>query len=163
MSLIRTALPTDAAGIATVNVHTWQISYQDFIAADFLASLNIPDATRRWERILSQPGGLHYVLEEAGQIIGYVSGGPDREDPFWGGEIYAIYLLPDWHGKGHGRRLFDQIVIALREQGHSRFRVWVFRNNPFRAFYQHLGGQYLTEKTLPLGKQEMVEEAWGWI
>lgn len=159
---IRPALPTDAAGIATVNVLTWQQSYQDFVDAEFLASLNVPDATRRWERILNQPGGLHFVMEAEGQIIGYVSGGPDREDAFWGGEVYALYLLPSWHGKGLGRQLFEQIMKALKQQGHARNRVWVFRNNPFRAFYQHMGGEYLTEKTLPLGKQELVEEALGW-
>ena len=40
--------------------------------------------------------------------------------------------------------------------------VWVLKDNPAGGFYERLGGGYLYEKTIEIGKDTLVEAAYGW-
>ncbi|MEV4373050.1 GNAT family N-acetyltransferase [Nonomuraea sp. NPDC049637] len=51
-----------------------------------------------------------------------------------------IDLLPDWQGKGWGRRLMSALVDGLRAAGVPRLHLgMVSTNAPARAFYDRLG------------------------
>ncbi|MFI7692168.1 GNAT family N-acetyltransferase [Nonomuraea sp. NPDC049655] len=74
-----------------------------------------------------------------------------------------IDLLPDWQGKGWGRRLMSAFVDGLRAAGVPRLHLgMVSTNAPARAFYDRLGFAelavadagpvtYLGRDTSPLG------------
>lgn len=74
-----------------------------------------------------------------------------------------IDLLPDWQGKGWGRRLMSAFVDGLRAAGVPRLHLgMVSTNAPARAFYDRLGFvelavvdagpvTYLGRDTSPLG------------
>ena len=40
--------------------------------------------------------------------------------------------------------------------------VWVLEKNPFRAFYEALGGRQIYEKEVTFGEARLVEVAYGW-
>lgn len=51
-----------------------------------------------------------------------------------------IDLLPEWQGRGHGRRLMRTFLTALRDGGvPSVHLVMVTANKPARAFYDRMG------------------------
>ncbi|MEU3096847.1 GNAT family N-acetyltransferase [Streptomyces sp. NPDC006967] len=51
-----------------------------------------------------------------------------------------IDLLPEWQGRGHGRRLMRTFLTALRDGGvPSVHLVMVAANKPARAFYDRMG------------------------
>ncbi len=40
--------------------------------------------------------------------------------------------------------------------------VWVLADNPFRRFYERLGGKLFCEKEIEIGEQKLLEVAYGW-
>jgi GNAT superfamily N-acetyltransferase len=164
ISLVRRAVPEDAAGIAKVHVTTWRTAYRGLLSDDFLASLDETAYAERWRRTLTAARDRVYVAENADGIIGFASGGKERagEDGY-GGELYAIYVLREAQGHGHGRRLVQAVVGGLRELGLTNMIVWVLRDNvPARRFYERLGGTYVREQPITIGSTLLQEVAYGW-
>jgi GNAT superfamily N-acetyltransferase len=163
----RRARLSDAEAIGAVQVASWRSTYRGIVPADYLASMTVEDHSRRWTRLLSQPGNLEltFVVEEHGGVVGFAMGGPEREgDRRYRGELYAIYLLEQTQGRGHGRALVDAVAEALLERGTGSMLVWVLRDNlEARRFYEHLGGVFLREHDLDFGAGFTLREvSYGW-
>jgi ribosomal protein S18 acetylase RimI-like enzyme len=134
---------------------------------DYLDGMSVEDHARRWTRLLEQPGNLAltFVVEEAGHLVGFAMGGPEREgEPRFRGELYAIYLLRETQGRGHGRALVQAVAGELVRQQVSSMLVWVLRDNlSARGFYERLGGVFLREHQLDFGAAFTVQEvSYGW-
>ena len=98
-----------------------------------------------------------------GEIVGFVHGGPERTgNPLYTGELYAIYLLAGYQRHGVGRQLTRAVANGLLQHGLSSLLVWVLANNPSRAFYEALGGQYVAEQEITIGTVRLREVAYGW-
>ena len=90
-------------------------------------------------------------------------GGPERtSDPEYDGELYAIYLLPEYTRMGIGRQLLLSMAECLHLQGMHAMLIWVLAQNPARYFYEALGGVYLREQPIAIGPQTLPEVAYGW-
>ena len=164
ISLVRNAELADAAGIARVHVATWRTAYRGLLPDDFLASLDAPAYTERWRRIVADSSSRVYVAESAHGVTGFASCGRERagEDGYRG-ELYAIYVLQEAQGHGHGRRLVQAVVGGLRELKLQDMIVWVLRDNtPARRFYEHLGGVYVREQPITIGSSTLQEVSYGW-
>lgn len=160
---IRPATAADIPGIARVHVQAWRETYAGIVPAAHLARLSTERSAQVWTRSLASPMGRTLVLAREGEVKGFVSAGPPRSDlKYFDGEIYALYILRDLQGHGHGRRLFAAAVAALRADAHRSLALWVLRDNPTRGFYAHLGGVVVGEQCLTLGGEELVEVAFGW-
>jgi L-amino acid N-acyltransferase YncA len=162
---IREATVADARAIAEVHVTAWRVTYAGIVPAAHLASLSVEERAGRWSKILTgQDGTFTYVaVDEDGQIVGFASGGPQREgDPAYVGELYAIYLLPDHKGKGYGRRLASTVARRLAREGMPSMLVWVLAENYARGFYERLGGALVGEQPITIGGAELREVAYGW-
>jgi L-amino acid N-acyltransferase YncA len=162
---IREATVADARAIAEVHVTSWRVAYAGIVLAAYLASLSVDERESRWAKILTgQDGTRTYVaVDEKGQVVGFVSGGPRREgDPAYAGELYAIYLLPDQKGKGYGRRLASTIARRLAQEGMPSMLVWVLAENYARGFYERIGGALIGEQTITIGGADLREVAYGW-
>jgi ribosomal protein S18 acetylase RimI-like enzyme len=162
-TIIRAARVEDAKGIATVQMRTWQVAYADIFPADKLAGLNQELETRieRWGSIVSGAERLAvtYVAEQDGQVIGFVNAGRQvKVDHPQDAELFAIYILPDFHGKGIGRKLVSAAAAELKTLGFTSLLLWVLADNQAsRGFYERLGGtlcgedEYIRwEKSYPL-------------
>lgn len=164
VSLVRPAEVDDAAAIARVHVATWRSAYRGVLPEDFLASLDEGGYTDRWRRIVADSTSRVYVAENAHGVIGFASGGRERagEDGY-SGELYAIYVLEEAKGRGHGRRLVQAVVNGLRDLELPDMIVWVLRENaPARRFYERLGGVYVREQPITIGSSQLQEVSYGW-
>lgn len=104
-----------------------------------------------------------YVAENtAGEVIGFAGGGPHKGDLPFSGELGFIYLLEAYQHQGIGHQLVDVIVNRLKQQGHNSMTVWALAANPYRAFYETLGGQIVGEKEVDFGGKNLTELAYGW-
>ena len=105
-----------------------------------------------------------FVAEDPrGRIVGFVSGGPERnDDTAYPGELYAIYLLESCQGQGLGRRLVGALVEWFLSRGWQSMLLWVLEDNPSRGFYEALGGVRIKQETISIGGTELVEIAYGW-
>lgn len=166
--IIRPATPADAHGIATVHVHAWQEVYRDVVPQDYLDALAIEPRAKRWAQNMQNPLNqmFVYVAEtEVGEIIGFASAGPPQTADYtrYQGEMYAIYLFPDYFRQGIGTRLTKAIIDHLRELDKNSFILWVLKDNPrSRAFYEKLGGKLIGEKPYDIGGEELPAVAYAW-
>lgn len=164
ISVVRPAGSEDAAAIAHVHVDTWRTAYRGLLPDDFLAALDEAGYAERWKRNLTDGAGRVYVAEDRRQTVGFASGGPERagEDGFTG-ELYAIYVLQEAQGRGHGRRLVQAVARGLREMGLADMIVWVLRDNHnARHFYERLGGVYVRSQPITIGSALVQEVSYGW-
>ncbi|HKC19862.1 MAG TPA: GNAT family N-acetyltransferase [Candidatus Dormibacteraeota bacterium] len=164
ISVVRPAEIGDAAAIARVHVETWRTAYRGLLPDDFLASLDQAGYEKRWARTLKDGAGRVYVAEDGGRVVGFASGGPERagEDGF-AGELYAIYVLAEAQGHGHGRRLVRGVAQGLRDVKLADMIVWVLRDNrAARHFYERLGGTYVRTQPITIGSALLEEVSYGW-
>ena len=174
---IRQAVPGDGPGIARVRVTTWRAAYTGIIAQSYLDALNIETESVRWSEGLARwdPARCAIVAEREGAsadidadtpraIAGYVMGGPNRdEDPEYSGELYAIYVLPEYQSQGVGKVLFRAMMDWLAEKGHQGMILYVLRDNaPSRRFYEAMGGRAVREQLVEIGGQMLAEVGYGY-
>ncbi|WP_442602643.1 GNAT family N-acetyltransferase [Paenibacillus sp. KN14-4R] len=162
---IRAAQPQDAKQIAHVHVASWRMTYQGIISDDYLANLSVENREKRWESIFANrnPDNQIWVVEDQGTIVGFANCGAsrDKDKPF-DAEIYAIYFLQEYQGKGLGSALFRRVVQELVKHKFTSLLVWVLEGNSALSFYQKLGGVIVAEKTVIIGDQQVKEFALGW-
>lgn len=148
---IRPAREEDAKAIATVNLETWQSAYADIFPADKLASLfdSLDLRIERWVSILrgAERLSVAYVAEVNGKVVGFANAGEQVKAEYpQQAEMFAIYILPEHHGKGIGRRLFTATAEKLQNIGLSSLLLWVLADNlSSRGFYERLGGRFCGE------------------
>ncbi len=170
--LLRQATQADAAGIAQVHIDSWLSTYRGILADQLLDQLSLAERTENWAKWLepSRPEQAHpnwvWVAEiPSGQIVGFVCGGPERTGlPDFSGEIYALYLLDAWQGKGWGKRLLHTGFDLLRAQGYAAILVWVAsRNHKAGDFYASQGGKICLQRSLEMAGQVVDETGYGWL
>ena len=99
-----------------------------FMTDDFLAQ------ERKNVGEIYMPNTDTWVAELDGNVVGFVA--------LMGNEIGAIFLLPNYHGKGIGKALMDKA-----NELHSSLEVEVFKANAIgRKFYSRYGFEFLDEK-----------------
>jgi GNAT superfamily N-acetyltransferase len=166
---IRPAKPSDAKAIARIHVETWQNTYAGILPDAYLTALSVSERLKLWQSVLARRDhGLTVVAEdsEAG-VIGFGNAGPARADSLpkdsrWNGEIYTLYLLPDWHGQGIGRLLLRELFNRLKRLGRTRIVLWVVEANPTRFFYEAMGGRMIARRAEPFAGIVLDELAYAW-
>ena len=124
MSLIIKKMETDEEirGKAYVHWQAWQETYPGMMPQAVL------DA-RTLERCLEQsyrwPDNL-LVAKDGEKVIGFAGYGESREIPDCG-EIFALYLLAEYQGKGIGSRLLKAALEQLAE--YPKICLWVLKEN----------------------------------
>jgi GNAT superfamily N-acetyltransferase len=147
----------DSPGLAYVHVHSWRTTYKGIVSENYLQSLSIEEREQKWVQILS---GTHhtYVCElEDGKIIGFVSFGKERSGEY-DGELYAIYLLEEYQGKGIGKELLEIAATRLKKQGYNSMWIWVLKENPSKHFYYAFKPTLIKEEVLTIGGESHQEE-----
>ncbi len=135
---VRPARLEDARRIAEIQVETWHATYAGVMPQEVLDGLSVDDRERDWQQWIPHPETDSFVVELDGEIRGFVSVGPSWTSRGIG-ELYAIYVTPDAHGRGAGLALMDAGVRALSERW-DEATLWVATENPrARRFYERYG------------------------
>ena len=141
---MRRARESDAQGIASVHVRTWQQAYRDLLPAADLSSLSVADRERFWtnELHVTPVERRPWVAESDAGIVGFAVAGPARDDDLASrsGEVYAIYVLPDYWDRGLGRSLLMHCERDLIDHGYDCAVLWVLEANSRSShFYEACG------------------------
>lgn len=163
--IIRPARAEDVGGIARVHVDTWRTTYAGIVPDEFLAQLSYDRRESMWRSVIARPDPREHLLvaDVGGDVIGFTSGGLLREssDPL-AGEIFAIYLRKEFHGRGIGAQLFRASVESLRRAGFQSMQLWALEENPTCRFYRDMGGRISGEKMETIGGRALKEMAFSW-
>jgi ribosomal protein S18 acetylase RimI-like enzyme len=159
---IRRALPGDADQIAAVHDAAWREAYRGVIPGRELERLIARRGPEWWRRAVLQ-GSRLLVLSLQGRLGGYVSYGRNRAPSLeYDGEIFELYLAPDYQGLGFGRRLFQSGREDLAANGLDRILIWSLADN-HRAvdFYRRLGGREVRRASEIFGGERLGRIAFG--
>jgi len=166
---VRPAGPGDLTGMARVHVETWKTTYRGMVPDDRLDQLTVEsDIAGGFGSWLKQPPpgvGQFVALSSRDGIVGFAMGCPTREPSAdFTGELGSIYVLKAHQGHGVGSKLVGEVARHLLRTGHTTMLVWVLAQNPYRRFYERLGG-------VPYGAREgssriaggpVSEVSYGW-
>jgi len=148
--LIRPALLQDAPEIAAVHIAAWRSAYKGIVPQAYLNVLSYEDRKNMWTDILcrSNTASMRFVaVDEHNSVIGFVAAGkPHDTELDFDAELYAIYLLPEYKGKGVGKQLMLHIVQWLVQNNFHSLYAWVLEDNPSKSFYEKLHARLLDVK-----------------
>jgi L-amino acid N-acyltransferase YncA len=141
--IIRPAVVADAAAIARTIISSWRETYRNILSKESLESLSLSERTECWTQRLQEQTWPTLVCEVDEAVIGFAcySSCQDEDKPsIVSGELVAIYLLPEYFGKGLGAHLFKAACSQLSQQGFSDLVVWVLEGNTLGiTFYEKMG------------------------
>jgi GNAT superfamily N-acetyltransferase len=163
---IRKAKLGDAIAIAKVHVDSWRETYAGIVPDDYLSGLSYEQREPLWRKILSQSDSKSTALvveDEKGLVVGFASAGqnPDRESGY-DAELYAIYILREHQRKQIGTRLISEIASRMLKVGMVSMMLWVLARNPYRRFYEALGGEPFKRRYMSFGEAKHLAIAYGW-
>lgn len=160
---VRRAENRDAEAITAVHDAAWRYAYDGMIPAKELSRIVARRGARWWDRAIRR-GTAVLVLEVGGTICGYATVGPNRARNLpQKGEVYEIYLKPEYQGVGLGTRLF---LAARRELGRFGFDsvvVWALADNDGACrFYRNAGGRKIARANERFGDVALTKIAYAW-
>ena len=146
-------------GKAYVHYKSWHETYKDLVDAEYMEGVTLEKCTtiaHKWpENIL--------VAKDGDKVIGFVGYGAYRDDTLPGhGEVFAIYVLEEYHGLKVGYALMNAALNKLAD--YNKIAVWVLKGNDKAIrFYERYGYKFDgTEAEIKLGtpktEQRMIYE-----
>ncbi len=143
---VRRAEPQDAPAISEVHRQAWSQAYAGLIPHKPLIQMLERRGEGWWRKAVRGPATL-LVLDIGGVIAGYATIGLNRARALpYDGEIYEIYLRPEYQGVGLGRRLFGESRRLLKSLGCKGLVVWCLEESEHAVrFLRSHGGADLAE------------------
>lgn len=148
ISIVPMVTDEDIDGKAYVHWKSWHETYSELVDMEYMKTITL----EKCEKMAHQRTDNIIVAKDNDKVIGFVRYGVYREDtlPEYG-EVYAIYVLRDYHDKKVGYALMNAAFEKLAE--YKKIAVWVLKGND-RAikFYERYGFRFDgTEKEIELG------------
>lgn len=159
---IRPARASDAADIAQTHDAAWRDAYRGIIPGRELEKMVARRGPRWWRDAIGRRSRI-LVLDFDESACGYVSYGRNRVPTLpYQGEIFELYLSPEFQGLGFGRRLFQAARRDLSENGLKSTLVWALAaNERATGFYTHFGGRVVRHAQERFGEEILARIAYG--
>lgn len=160
----REATAADCRAVADVHVRSWRESFANIVPQTFLDKMSVENRTEAFEKRFSDSSYKMYVAElKENAIVGFADFGEPRESfGAYEAELYAIYLLPEFQGKGVGTKLFGLVTEALISRGKNSMYLLALEVSPYRKFYEKMGGQVAGRKQFALEGIMFDTLVYGW-
>jgi ribosomal protein S18 acetylase RimI-like enzyme len=160
---VRHAKTPDATAVAATHDEAWRAAYQGIIPGAELEKLINRRGPRWWDSAIRK-GSRVSVLAFGDQIAGYANYGRNRARSLhFEGEIYELYLRPEFQGLGFGRRLFSAARRDLMQSGLKSTVIWALSDNdPAVEFYRALGGRMVARSSEQFGAKTLDKVAFAW-
>ncbi|MEI9991359.1 MAG: GNAT family N-acetyltransferase [Rhizomicrobium sp.] len=162
---IRVARPKDAADVARIYIESWHDTYPAVLSRAMLCAMTPAGQTARWQAaIRSQKRETVLVAEDAkAGVVAMASLGAARDKSLgYDGEVYTLYVDPNYFGRGAGRTLLNGAFAILRARGFTSCQIWAHAKNNARFFYESMGGRVVAERTARMMGDMVPETAFGW-
>jgi len=160
---IRRAKSSDAGAVAEAHDEAWRGAYQGVIPGIELEKLITRRGPDWWDSAIRK-GSRIALMAFGDNIVGYANYGRNRaRSLFYDGEVYELYLRPEFQGLGFGRRLFAAARRDLAQSGLKTLVVWALSDNePAVEFYRALGGRAVARSSERFGTKVLDKVAFAW-
>ena len=160
---IRKAESRDAEAIADVHHQAWRGAYSGIIPHRALNAMINRRGSEWWANAIGRAATV-LVVEIGGKVAGYATIGRNRaRDLAQQGEIYELYLRPEYQGIGLGSRLFAAAREKLADSGLKGMVVWALEDNAGAlSFYEGAGGRDIAEGVEMFDQKALKKVAFVW-
>ncbi len=160
---VRRADPQDARAISDVHRQSWVQAYAGLIPHKPLIQMLERRGEKWWCKATDGPATL-LVIDVAGEIAGYATVGLNRARSLpYDGEVYEIYLRPEFQGIGLGRRLFGESRKLLTSLGCRGLVVWCLEDSEHAVrFFRRHGGADAVEGVEDFGGSQLKKVGFVW-
>lgn len=160
---IRPAVHRDAHDIATIHACAWENAYAGLIPHKTLTGMIARRNEGWWKQAIRSSNSV-LLAQVDGKSIGYATLGRNRTKQLvQEGEIYELYLRPEYQGLGFGAHLFAAARARLSDLGMKGTVVWALEeNNRALNFYEALGGIDRAEGTETFEGKPLRKIAYVW-
>jgi ribosomal protein S18 acetylase RimI-like enzyme len=160
---IRRAKASDAAAVADTHDEAWRGAYRGVIPGLELEKLVTRRGPAWWDSAIRK-GSRIAILAFGDKVAGYANYGRNRaRSLYYDGEIYELYLRPEFQGLGFGRKLFQAARRDLGQSGMSSLVVWALSDNENAVgFYRNLGGRAVARSSERFGGKVLDKVAYAW-
>jgi ribosomal protein S18 acetylase RimI-like enzyme len=159
---VRRAEAGDAEAITAVHDSAWRQAYDGLIPARELGRMITRRGEAWWSRAIRRGTGI-VVIDVGGMVVGYATFGPNRaRNLVQRGEIYEIYMRPEYQGIGLGTRLFLAARRELLRHGFDSAVVWALADNDAACrFYKNAGGRKVARGSERFGDKTLAKIAYA--
>lgn len=160
---VRKGRSADARALAEVFRTSWLNAYRGIIPHAHLETMIRRHGASWWATTI-RSGANVLVLEFGDVVAGYATLGQARRRGPYQGEIYELYLAPDYQGLGFGEHLFEACRHRLDKNRLKGLIVWALSENAIATdFYWRRGGRPVAKEieTMAGVKIEKTAFAWG--
>jgi ribosomal protein S18 acetylase RimI-like enzyme len=160
---IRRAKPADAHSLASAHDESWRAAYRGIIPGPELEKLINRRGPAWWDGAIRK-GSRISILVFGDHVAGYANYGRNRAQSLpYQGEIYELYLRPEFQGLGFGRRLFSSARRDLAQSGMKSLVLWALSENEAAVeFYRTLGGRAVARSSEKFGDKTLDKVAYAW-
>ena len=164
--MIRPATEADLPAIAKIHHRNWQIAYAGIMTPDEIDIILPEKRLPQWRQWLADKSNMILVASAPDTAIqGFVYGGKVKPHEILKGsldgfdcEIYSLHTVEAMQGRGLGRALIADAAQRWQGMGRKALMLWAYRDNPFRGFYERIGGRLVAE-----GLDDGIPDvAYGW-
>lgn len=159
MLLIKQAGLNDINIIHSLAHRTWRVSYKGMISEEQIEymlkmmysheSLQYQIEKQEHTFIIAYDDDL--PGEPGSKAVGFAAFFPKYKISPAIVRLDKLYVLPNQHGKGIGKKLLDHIIATIKPLDAALLELTVNRNNKALTFYQKLGFTIVSEIDHPIG------------
>ena len=165
VTAVRNARPEDAGAVARVYIASWHDTYPSILPAELLCAMTPRGQTARWHAAILARGGEQILVAECAKhgIVGMASFGAAHDRGLgFDGEVYTLYVDPDFIGLGIGSTLMRAAFGGMHNSSFTSCVIWAHARNPARFFYEAMGGRLIAERSRRMMGSAVPEAAYGW-
>lgn len=156
MYKIRYATYIDAKILGKIHALSWKVAYKNIIPDEVLDNITIEKRIKYFEKALTEGWEEDAIIFKDDIAIGLMCIGKcrDNDKDESCGEIWGIYVHPDYWNQGIGNKLMTWGLNELKLRGYKFITLWVLEDNlSAREFYEKIGFQHdATVKEITIGK-----------
>jgi len=160
---VRRAESRDARAVSDVHRTSWLHAYSGLIPHKALQTMLDRRGEDWWRRAANGPSTL-LVLDIAGKIVGYATIGLNRARALkQEGELYELYLLPEFQGTGLGGYMFRECRNVLSGLGFAGLAAWCLEESAHAiTLFRATGGMDVAEGMEDFGHASLKKLGFVW-
>lgn len=155
---IRYAKKEDADSFSLIYSKSYQTAFQGIIPQNILENVfSIEKRREGFLKEISEGSPNNVIMFDKDKLVGILTYGKPKgdnlDDSFV--EIWRIFIIPDYWGKGMGKKLMDWALVELFQKNYKNISLWVIEDNlRARSFYESLGYYHDgTTRIINVGKE----------
>jgi ribosomal protein S18 acetylase RimI-like enzyme len=157
MYKIRYADANDAKVLGEIHSKSWEVAYKDIVPDEILNRMTAEKRQKYFHKALTEYWEEDALIFKDNKAAGFICIGKcrdkDKDDTY--GEIWGLYLLPEYWNKGIGTYFINWGLNELKRRNYKKATLWVLEENlNARKFYEKIGFEHDgTVEEITIGKK----------